>query len=206
MSSLTPELCQTIKKPSEKHVMCSYQWNVQTLVTEVYARIKIKGIPVCMDINGGVYGNINVAVVVGVENAAIICLFMTEDYEKSKSCELELSYARYRNVEVVPCMMQIKASDGSPYQASDWLGALKAGKLWLDFTNAEGDKALRTERVDSLWVKIARKLDVDTQKEVRRLGKADQSRKQSGKQMLTEAAFIFPTFRKNPKCQIAFHC
>ena len=82
-----------------------------------------------MDIKGGVYGNINAAVVPGVENAAIICLFMTEDYEKSKSCDLELSYARDRNVEVVPCMMQIKTSGGSPYQASDRLGALKAGKL-----------------------------------------------------------------------------
>ena len=36
----------------------------------------------------------------GVENAMIICPFMTEDYEKSESCELELNYAKDRRVQV----------------------------------------------------------------------------------------------------------
>ena len=70
--------------------MCSYQWNVQKLVTKVYEQIKSKSIPVWMDIKAGVYGSINAAMTAGVENTAVI----TEDYEKSKSCELELNYAR----------------------------------------------------------------------------------------------------------------
>ena len=74
--------------------MCSYQWNVQKLVTTVYEQIESKGIPVWMDIKGGVYGSINAAMAAGVENTDVICPFITEDYEKSKSCELELNYAR----------------------------------------------------------------------------------------------------------------
>lgn len=36
----------------------------------------------------------------GVESAMVICPFMTEDYESSESCELELNYAKDRKVEV----------------------------------------------------------------------------------------------------------
>ena len=36
----------------------------------------------------------------GVEGALMICPFMTEDYEASESCELELNYAKDRKVQV----------------------------------------------------------------------------------------------------------
>lgn len=193
MSSLTPEFCkQLIKKLGEKHIMCSYQWNVQKLVIKVYEQIERKGIPVWMDIKGGVYGNINAAMAAAVENAAVICPFMTEDYEKSKACELELNYARDRNVEVVPCMTQMQASNGSSYRASGWLGALTAGKLWMDFRNTDGDEALITERVDSLLIEIARKFGVDVKNGVQPVKKPDQPSKQPGKQRLFIFVFIFP--------------
>ena len=47
-----------------------------------------------MDIKGGVHGNINAAMAKGVEGAQVICPFMTEDYENSVSCEVELNYAK----------------------------------------------------------------------------------------------------------------
>ena len=186
MSSLTPEFCnQLIKKLGEKHIMCSYQWNVQKLVSKVYEQIESKGIPVWMDIKGGVHGNINAAMAAGVENAAVICPFMTEDYEKSQACEDELNYARGRKVEVVPCMVQMQASDGSSYKASGWLGVLTAGKLWIDFRNADGDEALITKSVDLLLIEIARKFGLQPVK------KPDQPSKQPGKQRLFIFVFIF---------------
>ena len=54
-----------------------------------------------MDVKGGMSGNINAAMAEAVENAAVICPFMTEDYEKSESCELELNYAKDRRVQVI---------------------------------------------------------------------------------------------------------
>ena len=61
----------------------------------------IIGLPVWMDVKGGVTGNINSAMAAGVENAAVICPFMTEAYEQSESCQLELCYAKDRKVQVL---------------------------------------------------------------------------------------------------------
>lgn len=38
---------------ARKHVMLSYQWDVQDLVIKVYDRLKEHGINVWMDIRGG---------------------------------------------------------------------------------------------------------------------------------------------------------
>ena len=45
-------------------------------------------------------GNINAAMAKGVENAMVICPFMTEAYQSSEACELELNYAKDRKVQV----------------------------------------------------------------------------------------------------------
>ena len=42
-----------------KHVMLSYQWDHQKLVEEVYNALEAQGLPVWMDIKGGMKGNIN---------------------------------------------------------------------------------------------------------------------------------------------------
>lgn len=41
------------------HVMLSYQWDDQELVKKIYRRLKEDGLPVWMDIEGRVSGNIN---------------------------------------------------------------------------------------------------------------------------------------------------
>ena len=42
-----------------KHIMLSYQWDLQDLVKKVYESLQKRGLPVWMDIEGGVKGNIN---------------------------------------------------------------------------------------------------------------------------------------------------
>lgn len=44
---------------SGKHVMLSYQWDIQDTVKHVFEGLKSMGIPVWMDIEGGMKGNIN---------------------------------------------------------------------------------------------------------------------------------------------------
>lgn len=63
----------------------------------------------------------------GVEEAAVICPFMTPAYQASRSCKKELSYADAREVAIVPVMV----ADG--WEASEWLGLITAGLLWVDF-------------------------------------------------------------------------
>ncbi|KAK9540613.1 hypothetical protein VZT92_003054 [Zoarces viviparus] len=116
------------------HIMLSYQWDDQALVRNIYARLKDDGLPVWMDIEGGVTGNINDAMAAGVEEAVVMCPFMTPAYQASRSCKKELNYADTREVIIVPVMLT------SNWEASEWLGLITAGLLWVDFRNAERDE------------------------------------------------------------------
>ncbi|KAJ8271858.1 hypothetical protein COCON_G00107170 [Conger conger] len=113
------------------HVMLSYQWDIQALVKRVYDRLKEDGLPVWMDIEGGVSGNINDAIAAGVEEAAVICPFMTPEYQASRSAKKELNYADTRGVTIVPVMVV------KNWEATEWLGLITAGLLWINFRNAE---------------------------------------------------------------------
>ena len=42
-----------------QHVMLSYQWNVQSLVEQVFQGLRHLGINAWMDVHGGITGNIN---------------------------------------------------------------------------------------------------------------------------------------------------
>ncbi|XP_023273245.1 uncharacterized protein LOC111663311 [Seriola lalandi dorsalis] len=118
------------------HIMLSYQWDDQALVKKIYDRLKDDGLPVWMDIEGGVTGNINDAMAAGVEEAAVICPVMTPAYQASRSCKKELNYADSREVMIVPVML------ANNWEASEWLGLITAGLLWVDFRNAEEDEEL----------------------------------------------------------------
>ncbi|XP_044045795.1 uncharacterized protein LOC122873304 [Siniperca chuatsi] len=115
------------------HIMLSYQWDDQALVKKIYNHLKDDGLPVWMDIEGRVKGNINDAMAAGVEEAVVICPFMTPAYQASRSCKKELNYADTREVIIVPVML------ANNWEASEWLGLITAGLLWVDFRNAEKD-------------------------------------------------------------------
>ncbi|XP_058496143.1 uncharacterized protein LOC131466724 [Solea solea] len=116
------------------HIMLSYQWDDQALVKKVYSRLKDDGLPVWMDIEGGITGNINDAMAAGVEDDAVICPFMTPEYQASRSCKKELNYAESREAIIVPVML------AENWEASEWLGLITAGLLWVDFRNAEREE------------------------------------------------------------------
>ncbi len=59
-----------------KHVMLSYQWDHQKMVEQVYDGFSSVGIPVWMDIKGGMKADVNDSMATGVDNAAVICCFM----------------------------------------------------------------------------------------------------------------------------------
>lgn len=63
----------------------------------------------------------------GVEAAVVICPFMTAAYQASRSCKKELNYADTREVIIVPIMLE------SSWEATEWLGLITAGLLWVDF-------------------------------------------------------------------------
>lgn len=117
----------------ERHIMLSYQWDIQDTVKDVCEEMKSHGVNVWMDIDGGMSGNINEAMAEGVEGAGVVCPFMTERYQASKNCSLELNYANDCQKTIVPCMAQARTDDGNCFRAKGWLGIITAGKLWIDF-------------------------------------------------------------------------
>jgi len=116
--------------PSGKHIMLSYNWDIQNEVKLVYAALKSRNIPVWMDIEGGMSGSIHNSMAYGVENAAAVVAFMTQKYEDSANCKKELSYADDLKSRIVPIMAQ------NDYKQRSWLGLITAGMLWIDLRNS----------------------------------------------------------------------
>ena len=66
----------------------------------------------------------------GVANAACLVCFMTQAYQDSANCALELKFAQQSGVPIVPVMMEAPDSSGQSWQAGSWLGVITAGSLW----------------------------------------------------------------------------
>ncbi len=64
-----------------KHVMLSYEWNIQELVKQIHDALKARGMPVWMDIGGGMQGNIYDSMAQGVDNAAVVVSFLSPKYQ-----------------------------------------------------------------------------------------------------------------------------
>ena len=65
----------------------------------------------------------------GVENAIVICCFVTSDYEKSENCKLEVEYAQKRSKPLIPCNL----GNASTWIPTAWLKSITTGNIWVDF-------------------------------------------------------------------------
>ncbi|CAF4175751.1 unnamed protein product, partial [Adineta steineri] len=48
-----------VEMSGNKHVMLSYQWDSQAIVSEIYRHLRTHNIPVWMDIQGGMEGHLS---------------------------------------------------------------------------------------------------------------------------------------------------
>ena len=88
------------------------------------------GVPTWLDIDGGMKSDIFDSMAEGVTNAACLVCFMTQAYQDSANCALELKFAKQSGVPIVPVMMEAPDSSGRMWQAGGWLGVITAGSLW----------------------------------------------------------------------------
>jgi len=121
---------ELISKP--KHVMISYQWDCQLLAKQLYYFLSERNIPVWMDIYGGITGanDINHSISQGIERAYVICPLFNQKFQNSDNCRRELTFAKEKGVTILP----LKIESG-PWKASDWLGVLLAGTVYIDFSD-----------------------------------------------------------------------
>ncbi|CAF0840289.1 unnamed protein product [Didymodactylos carnosus] len=130
-----------------KHVMLSYNWNSQTIVSKIYQILKDENIPIWFDIQGDMKHNIYESMADGIENAAVVCCFMTPDYQKSENCKLELQYAEKRGKRIIPCMLGDKA-----WKPSSWLGLITGGEQYISFRDdsAENIRLKARQLIDQI--------------------------------------------------------
>ena len=67
-----------------------------------------------------------------VENASIIMPFLCRDYERSKNCEKELSYADTKNKNIIPILIEPN------YKPSGWLALIISRFKYIDVSHTGG--------------------------------------------------------------------
>ena len=113
-------------EPSMNHVMISYQWDNQEVLTEVKNRLQESGYRVWMDLEQ-MGGSTLEAMAKAVENASVVLVCVSQRYKESPNCRSEAEYAYQLRKDIIPLMMQRK------YKADGWLGMIVGTKLWIDF-------------------------------------------------------------------------
>jgi hypothetical protein len=84
---------------SAKHVMLSYNWAHQTQVKRVFDRLTELGLKVWMDTQGGMSTDVYDSMAEGVSNACAVVAFMSQKYQESPNCMLEVSRGRWSHAD-----------------------------------------------------------------------------------------------------------
>jgi hypothetical protein len=126
----TPPSVRSQSKPSAlllngKHAMLSYQWDHQAIVRKTRNSLARHEIKTWMDIDGGMQRDLFESMAQGVEGAACIVSFLSQRYQDSENCKLELKFGKQSGVPIVPVMIQ-----GENWRPTGWLGLVVAGSLW----------------------------------------------------------------------------
>jgi hypothetical protein len=122
----TPKPARRGILPANKHAMLSYQWDDQEQVVAARKTLTRLGCPCWMDIDGGMQADLYESMAAGVENAACVVCFLSQKYQDSENCKLELKFAKQSGVPIIPVML----GGTKGWRPSGWLGIVVAGALW----------------------------------------------------------------------------
>ncbi|KAL9979634.1 hypothetical protein ACROYT_G017319 [Oculina patagonica] len=110
-----------------KHVMISYQWDVQRHVIQLKNKLQADGYKVWMDIDE-MGGSTLESMARAVENASVVLVCVSQKYKESPNCRSEAEYTYQLHKDVIPLMMDSK------YRPDGWLGFIVGSKFWIDFS------------------------------------------------------------------------
>eukprot|EP01052_Picozoa_sp_SAG31_P041020 SAG31_NODE_6102_length_2171_cov_1.590251_1_plen_242_part_10 len=103
----------------------SYQWDHQDKVQRARRSLAKHGVKTWMDVDGGMQRDLFESMAEGVEGAACVVAFLTQQYQDSTNCKLELKFARQSGITILPVMLQ-----GGGWRPTGWLGIVVAGAIW----------------------------------------------------------------------------
>ena len=121
----------------KKHCMLSYQWDHQKAVQMAHKQLAAAGVPCWMDVTGGMQVDIYDSMAEGVTNASCVVCFMTQGYQDSENCALELKFSRQNGVAIVPVMLEAPDESGRVWRAGGWLGIITAGMLYTPLHDSD---------------------------------------------------------------------
>ncbi|CAF3922176.1 unnamed protein product, partial [Adineta steineri] len=127
-----------------KHVMLSYNHKSKNVVKAVFDTLKAENIPVWFD-ERDMDANMYDGMAAAVNNAAVVCCFMSPEYEKSRNCKRELEHAERLAKPIIPCMM----TDRKVWKpsSSKWLALITGSMIAIDFSDASTENVVAKTRV-----------------------------------------------------------
>ncbi|CAF1204212.1 unnamed protein product [Adineta steineri] len=125
--------------PEGKHIMISYDSNSQETVSKIQHYLQLEYLPLWLNKQKETTNDLKKSLAEGVENAAVVCCFITPNYEKSDFCQLELQYAQKRQKRIIPCML----TDIEGWKSCDWLTPIMKDLAPIDFHNASEPPSMR---------------------------------------------------------------
>ena len=76
-----------------------------------------------------------------VENAAVVCCFLTPQYQDSVACKDELTYAKERRVSIIPIRLM------KDWKPNGWLGFSITGLKYINFCDMATNMDLRINQL-----------------------------------------------------------
>ncbi|CAK8685735.1 unnamed protein product [Clavelina lepadiformis] len=116
-----------------KHIMISYNWSdSKQLAHKINDRLSDAGYQVWIDkeqMKGDMYEMMGRA----VNNAHVVLMFTSSNYERSANCQSEANYAKDLKKKIIP----IRVEKG--YEPNPKIGMMTAGLLYYDFSKGSFD-------------------------------------------------------------------
>ncbi|CAK8688154.1 unnamed protein product [Clavelina lepadiformis] len=116
-----------------KHIMISYNWSdSKELAHKINDRLSDAGYQVWIDkeqMKGDMYEMMGRA----VNNAHVVLMFTSSNYERSANCQSEANYAKDLKKKIIP----IRVKKG--YEPNPKIGMMTAGLLYYDFSKGSFD-------------------------------------------------------------------
>jgi hypothetical protein len=156
-------IIESMLKAGQQWIMLSYCWgkrdtktgqyDMQQTVIKVFRRlVKEHGLPVWLDIFGGMGGDVYESMGRGVRGAAVVVPFLSSAYDTSANGKRELKFACNLDKPLVPVM----AEAGFNHNDSTWLGVCVPGELYHPIQD-QAQLAFETQ-VDDLAEAIKKQL------------------------------------------------
>eukprot|EP00053_Salpingoeca_punica_P015667 m.144815 g.144815 ORF g.144815 m.144815 type:complete len:511 (+) comp16774_c4_seq1:228-1760(+) len=122
------------------HVMISYNWRHQQLALKVRDRLQEYGYTVWVDVDK-MEGNCMMRMAEAVEGAAVVLMFYSAAYSKSRNCMLEAQYVSQLEVDYIPVFTEPECQS-----IKGILGLMRGTKMYVDLSDdsrfEDGMKAL----------------------------------------------------------------